>query len=386
MCHIVDKQETDGVKDRIWVMGCEMWVVRTKYYSQLPTALYTNGFRSDTIYLTTMGFATDIKETDQFKHFEDFILENIRLKASSIIISIPGFGVSYYTDHFIEKHPDLDVHRITSIDDELGNFNVLDFDFDKNEYAIKDADSCFKMAKSQKQMAVVVNTPYIVHTQEFKNSFFASRIYKTYTFKVFERESAWIFARFINPNLTDDEIEKIYVLTGGVARLMKFLCINLEKLSEPLEHLVTDETFVYLLSPTISAISDTEVSTIKELGLKDDEDMFVSTIIREYFKLRPSENVDAIHINKDLTFAEEGEEAKKPLIKAEKDILEHLLSEGVVTREKVADFKWGDGSYDRFSDQAINKTIQRLNKKLSKHKITAIPKIGYKLETKRNGQ
>ena len=99
--------------------------------------------------------------------------------------------------------------------------------------------------------------------------------------------------------------------------------------------------------------------------------------------MRPHENNEAIVINKDLTFIEEGEARETPLIKAERDILEHLLSEGVVTREKVADFKWGDGSYDNFSDQAINKTIQRLNKKLIKHRITAIPKVGYKLETKK---
>lgn len=325
----------------------------------------------------------DIKETEQFRHYEEFILENIRLKASSIIVSIPGFGVSYFTDNLIEKHPDMNIRRITSIDDELGNFNILDFDFDKNEYAIKDADSCFKLGKSQKQMAVVINTPHIIHTQEFKESFFASRIYKSYHFKVFEHQPAELFARFINPNLSDEQINRIYDLTGGIARLMKYFAINLEKMDEPIENLIVDETFIYLLSPTTAAISNCEDSVIRELGLKHEDGTYVSSIVREYFKIRPNENSEAIKINKDLTFAEEGEEGTSPLIKTEKDILQHLLSEGVITREKVADFKWGDGSYDNFSDQAINKTIQRLNKKLKKHKISAIPKVGYKLETKR---
>jgi hypothetical protein len=326
-------------------------------------------------------FLMEVNQTPQYQAFETYLLELIQLRASSMILSFPGAGVSFFADIFIRAHKDLDVRRITTAEDELGHFNLLEFDFDKNRYAVYDVDSAFRLAKGQKHMSVVINTPHTIHTDEFKESFFASRVYKTFYFTAYEKNVSDYFARFINRQLTDDQLVKIYGLTGGISRLIKYFAVNPEKINTNPQELLTDETFAYILSPTARAIAECEESTVQKLNLKEGV-QFKSEILRQYFKVRPHESKEAIIINKNLTFEEKGQPSDKPLLKIEKDILEHLLTEGMITREKVADIKWGEGSYDNFSDEAINKTVHRLNKKLTKHKISSIPKVGYKLESK----
>jgi DNA-binding response OmpR family regulator len=86
-----------------------------------------------------------------------------------------------------------------------------------------------------------------------------------------------------------------------------------------------------------------------------------------------------LKLNFDLSFEEDGVESQTKLTLAEKRILEELVkNEGQITREKIADFKWGEGSYDEFSDQAINKAVKRLNVKLTKYRLKAILGVGYK--------
>src|SRR3989344_1336354 len=121
---------------------------------------------------------------------------------------------------------------------------------------------------------------------------------------------------------------------------------------------------------------------LKEINLKDSQ-VFKSELLKRYFELHPSRSLLDIKVNVDLSYSENGELSKARFIKVEKLIIEEALrSEGVVTKEKVADFKWGKGSYDEYSDQAIGKTVQRLNKKLLAYELLPIRNVGYKLVKK----
>ncbi|QQS39337.1 helix-turn-helix domain-containing protein [Candidatus Woesebacteria bacterium] len=320
-----------------------------------------------------------IVDTAQFKEFEGFLMENINLRSNGLIKTLPGLGVSYFINNFIQAHRDLDARRITSIDEDLGNVNILDMDFNKNRYALKDADHIFRLSRDEKLVFLVVNTPNDLHSEDFRTSYTSERVFNTYTFKVFDNDSARTFAWEILPNLQEEQFLKAYAYSGGIARLIKYFMVSTDRLGNSVDELLVNQTLTHLIDPIAEIVTDTPESTLREIGIKTDEG-YKGEILKAFLKLRPHETGNAITIETDLTFFENGHRSDETLIKLEKDVLEHLMKEGVITREKIAEIKWGENSYDDFSDQAINKSIQRLNKKLKYHQLTAIPKVGYKLE------
>lgn len=355
---------------------------RTKIHGphQSPTSGLQTTF-STTLTSDILNLSMAIVDTDQFKEFEGFLLENINLKSNSAIISLPGVGVSYFINNFIHAHMDIDVRRITAPDQELGEVNILDLDFNRNKYALNDADHIFKESRDEKNVVVVVNTPQIVHSEDFKGSYTAGKIFKTFTFKVFDETCSRTFAWETNPTLTEEQFLKTYELSGGIARLIKFFVVNLERLDNSVDELLANDTLIHLIDPIAEVIAESSESTLRETGMKNDNG-YMGSIMKAYIKLRPHERENVFVINPDLSFFENGKKADSNLIKLEKDVLEHIMKEGIITREKIAEYKWGEDSYDDFSDQAINKTMQRLNKKLTEHELIAIPKVGYKLVEK----
>jgi hypothetical protein len=90
-----------------------------------------------------------------------------------------------------------------------------------------------------------------------------------------------------------------------------------------------------------------------------------------------------IEVGDDLVMMEDGQKTGETMTVLEKQIVEYAATHGgIIPKEKIAEFKWGEGSYDQYSDQAIGKTMQRLEKKLHKYQLSALIKVGYKLERK----
>lgn len=320
----------------------------------------------------------ELVDTDQFRRFEEFLVDDIKQEASGMIISVPGMGVSIFSDLFIERHPELDVKRITSMDDELASYNIVDIDFDKNDFAVRELDSIVRHARGQKHVMGIVNTPHVIDTYDFRKSRFASVIYKTHFFEAYDITTAALFAKHTNSEIPEDRLGRLYEMTGGIARMVKYFSVNLDKMDVPYDELMTDESFTLVFDSIARVMENTEDSKLHEMCIKRDG-KFVGELASHYFKIRPHERDNSIVINPDLTFMENGEISPQPFIKIEKDIVEHVLQEGLITRDQIADIKWGEDSYDAFSDQAITKTVSRLNKKLQKHQLEAVPKVGYKL-------
>lgn len=314
-----------------------------------------------------------------YKEFEKELKRNIEASSNMLIVTIPGLGASYFIRKFLEKHSKLKIAYVDGNNDTLDVYNVLDLNFDKNEQAGTTVDSYFRSASLNQKFAVVVNIPYILETQAFKSSFWSSHIYSTYYFGARDNDDSDIFALEINSKLTKDELVKISDLSAGIGRLIKFFAINTIYLNDKLENLLSNETFLNVFEPTIRVVEKCNNAILAKMKIVDGS-VYRSMLIKKYFEQQPKSEEFQIEINTDLSFSEEGQLAKAKLLKLEMQVLENAMeNNGVVTKEKVADLKWGEGSYDDYSDQAIGKTIQRLRKKLKVYDFEAIPQVGYKL-------
>ncbi|KKR30388.1 hypothetical protein A2715_01100 [Candidatus Woesebacteria bacterium RIFCSPHIGHO2_01_FULL_39_32] len=325
-----------------------------------------------------MGFYSQ----ELYKDFERNLLKNVKLASNLIILTVPGLGASYFIRKFLEKNKNLKISYITKENDTTSNYNILDLNFDKVNNALQIADEYFQKAALSQKFALVVNTPYILEEETFKSSYLSSHLYSTYFFKAREMKDSDIFALEINKNLSKENLEEIFKLSGGIGRFIKFFAINTDLLEKDYDAILDNRSFNKVLSPIVEVIKRCNEEILKEINLKDSQ-VFKSELLKRYFELHPSRSLLDIKVNVDLSYSENGELSKARFIKVEKLIIEEALrSEGVVTKEKVADFKWGKGSYDEYSDQAIGKTVQRLNKKLLAYELLPIRNVGYKLVKK----
>ena len=317
---------------------------------------------------------------DSYKNLESELLKDIKLGSNSVLLSVPGLGISYFLKKFVERNKGLGISYISQSGEKLSKFNILDLDFDKSESALITSDEYFKKADLNQKLAVVVNTPSILYTPTYGSSLTSGHVYSIYYFKVRNVKDTALFAREINNSLSDTDVDKIYDLSGGIGILIKYFAINKEKISLGLEIMLEDPSLTKVISQTIKVISDMSDSDLSQLGLKS-SDKYTSKVLDTYFKTHPLNLKPQILINKDFSFEENGELSYEKLTKIEKEVLDYTLQNQIIEREKISEFKWGEGKYDKFSDQAINKTIQRINAKLQNYRLVSISKLGYKLES-----
>ncbi|RLC35525.1 hypothetical protein DRH14_00760, partial [Candidatus Shapirobacteria bacterium] len=189
------------------------------------------------------------------------------------------------------------------------------------------------------------------------------------------------FSLRINKTLTKDKVEKVYRFSGGIARINKFLCLNLDFLDKSTIELVKNKSFIRVISQTVKAISSCDEVVLKKIGIKK-EGRFVSSVLEKYFQFYPPPFKADIKIKKDLSFEENNRFSQIRFTKTEAEIVKYLLVNFIISREKIADFKWGKDSYDKFSDWAINQTVMRINQKLKHYRLRAVLKVGYKIGLK----
>jgi len=318
-----------------------------------------------------------------YRDFEKFLSDTISKKSSCVIITIPGLGVSYFIKKFLSRSKLKNINYIFKEKEKVETFNILDLNFDKNEEALNWADEYFENASVEQKFALIINTPWILKSQEYKTSFLSSHIFSSLFFSARDLRDTSIFAKEINQKLDEEQIKNIFDLSGGIGRLIKFFAIRTDLLESKIEDMLKGNSdLLKLMIPTIEAIEQCDDSTLSELKIRK-EGMFVSQLFDDYFKEHTRKTGLDISIGPDLTFSENGRENSNKLNRIESRIIEFALSNGgLVQKEKVADFKWGEGSYDKYSDQAITKTIQRLRKKLMFHNIEVVSGVGYKLVIK----
>jgi hypothetical protein len=319
----------------------------------------------------------DFYKLPEYVELEKELDKNIKLGVNFIFSSFEGYSISYFLKKYMEKKPK-NVSYIDQAGIKLSKYNILDFDFCVNPDALTVIEEHIKSAKLDQKFAVVINDPSIFDKDDYKNSYIGVHHYSTYHFKKPSLEYVKTYTKDMKVEFNNEDINNIYELSGGIGRLVKFLIVNRSLIDLPVTEIINNKSIVDLITPVIKVIQNSNELTLNMFGVKNN-DKFTSKIIETYF----IENNISIHpqiiILKDLTVNENGEN-KERLNKIEAMVLQSILdNDGLIEKAKVADLKWGDGSYDQYSDQAIAKTILRINRKLTYYKIVAIPKYGYKI-------
>jgi hypothetical protein len=300
--------------------------------------------------------------------------------ANALMLTVPGLSGPYFLKRYSERRPE--VTYIDSENQALASKNLLVFDFDTDGNALGNVDMCFRKSVRDTRFVVLLNSPAVLDSDDFSQWPGIHHIYTTLFFGARNLTDTNIFAREINPNLTNSEIEKIYEISGGFGRWIKFLAINNHMLEMNLEDLVKNTDFSRVAQATIRVVSPCNEDVLKRLRIKN-ESGFVSAYLAAYFKQHPLQKKINIKILPDFTVMEDGAVSSATLTQPEKKILEFMVDNmGTVTKEKIAEIKWGDQSFEEFSDQAISKTMQRLEAKLSLYEILPISGVGYKLKNK----
>lgn len=309
-----------------------------------------------------------IYDQKQYREFFEYIDNQIKTVFNGLVVTLPGMGLSYFIKSYLaEEKRKVDYYSF--VPDKLENeFSVIECGSD-NIFLLEKIDGLLKKYLNKK-IILCINQPYIIETEKFKGSFFGQHNYSVYYLKKADFESCSDLCKEIKPMLSNLEVKQIYELSGGVRKAIKYFCLNFDK------HLAIsdDETKLNklkaILQPTADAMAKCSNEILTCIGISKDNPIY---------KIKPKLTVD-IDIRNDLTFLERNRSNPNKLTKLEKNILEYLISHDLfMSKEEVSDIKWGEGKYDSYSDQAINKAMNRLNKKLMFHQIKTITKSGFKL-------
>lgn len=319
---------------------------------------------------------------DRFPQYQEllkFVRDLIGSNASGLLVSVPGMGASFYCKHLVDSLKG--VTYINEIGKELSSFNILDFDFDSDEQAVTKVDEYFKKAGVDQKFLVIVNRPDFIETSKISNTFFGRRVYKNYWFRTNDLMETREMVRTFWEEATEEDVRKIFELSGGLGRLVKLLSSNRELADLEFGKLVNREDVVNLVRPTAVVVGMIAGETGAKMGLIVDGKI-VSGLVKYFIKENGAKFVD-LSVGEDMIVTEKNVRGEE-ITKLEKQIIEYSVSseDNVISKEKIAEFKWGEGSYDEFSDQAVSKTMQRLNSKLKKYWFEPLPKVGYKLKSK----
>ncbi len=317
-------------------------------------------------------------ELDEYKSLEAELQKNIKQHVNFLIVTAPGYSLNYFLMKFMETSPN-DVTYITQEGQTLDKYSILNFDYIADNEALQKTEKYMKSVDYTQKFAVTINSTQMFESEKFKTSHVASHVYSTY---FFGRPSYTYVERFIREdmgiNLKKDHIERIYDLSGGVARFVKYLALDEARFSMSAKELIKEANLRQMIEPIASILSHSSSDILDKLGVIENG-KYTSLVLNEYFKENPPRKSFDIEVDKDLSFTEK-EEKRERLTKVEADILKLMLdNDGVITKEKVADIKWGEGSYDNYSDQAVGKTMRRLGKKMKTYEIKALSNYGYKI-------
>jgi hypothetical protein len=322
----------------------------------------------------------NLSSLPEYKNLEKELDRCVKLNINFLIVTFVGYSVTFYLKKILDKK-NKNITYVNQDNQNLSRYNILDLDFCNNENALEIVEKYLRSANLDQKFAVVINTPQILDTNEFKKSYIGTHFYSIYKFIKPNLEASKVYTEVMGLKLSEEKINRLYELTGGIGRLGKYLLSNPQLIDHTAETLAADENIVKLINPIIDTYSKSTNTLLEEYGIKKDGH-FTSEIIDKYIEKHPSEKVLEISVSPDLMLIENNTESNK-LNSVEARIIKYIISDkGLIEKEKIAEIKWGEGSYDKYSDQAIVKTIRRLNKKMKFYKFATISKVGYKLEEK----
>ncbi len=324
----------------------------------------------------------DFYNHPQYMEFEVEILKAIKGNYNVLIFCLLSADAEFFIKKFIDKHKKDKLKYITHAGEDLTKFNFLNLDFNNVSEALNQADSYLLHSDLDQKFAVVVNNLGALNSEAFRKSVLSKRYYTSIAIKNMDFERAKILAIDCSVKVDDKTISKILERTGGIAILTKYFVLNLDKLNLSYVELLEDAVFKNMLWFICEHITVCSQSYLEDFGIKKSGE-FTGNIIHEYFMRNQFVLSFDISMGENGHFYEFGSENQNAFLKIERNIiLKANENKGMITKEEISDIKWGKDSYDEYSDQAIKKTIQRINKKMVKHIFVAMPTIGYRLTAK----
>ena len=299
----------------------------------------------------------------------DQILDVVNKKSHFLILSFSGNGCGYFLEYILTKNK-INFRFIDLSDSSptLNNVNIVTIHPDSLLDDLQKIDNLFLLASANQKFIVVSEYPNLLLNQSYTKLKFSKHIYKYFYLPTLDTTETKQMIVNLNPNLVNQETQ-IYTLTGGISRLVKQYCID--SLS------ITNQ----ILEPIFNSINHCPQNILKLLNLTDSNGNYLSNLLNDYIKTHTQQSIN-IQINLDLTVTEDNQKNSNIFVKTETDILSYLLTNQIANRDQIATIKWGHLADEKYSDEAINKTISRLNSKLNFYLIQSIPKLGYKLTKK----
>lgn len=318
-----------------------------------------------------------ITDLDEYKNLRKELIRLSKINVNFLIVTFVGYSVSYYLKKILEDKK-LNIAYIYERNQNLTKYNILDLDFYSNPDALKIVEEYLKSANLNQKFAVVINTPQILDSEDFKKTYIGTHFYSIYKFKKPRFDTIKVYARDMKVKLDETESKTTYSLTGGIGRLGKYILTNKDLIKLSPNELIENENIVKLIKPIVEVYSKNTKSLKEEFGVIE-VGKYSSALIDAYLAKNPMGSNLEVEVSQDLFLIENGKTQSK-LNGVEAKIVRFLiLNNYLIEKEKIADIKWGEGSYDKYSDQAIVKTIRRLNKKFVNYKMKTISKVGYKL-------
>ena len=302
-------------------------------------------------------------------NFKNELEECRKLQTNLLIITLPGTGMTRVMTDYVKEVGSKFARLITGNNQEIGTYNLINLDWAK-ENTLADVENIFKNSPSGQKNAVAINYPSLLSSDTLMKSFFINHTYRKYYFGLRSQSDTIALVKAINPKLTKAEAVEIYLQSGGLAQLVKYLAVS---------GLDARDGLTPILTPVVTAVNGVEESVLEKLGIKANHE-WVGKLLQDFMK---NSNPVSIKVNFDLSFKEDGLPNPQKLTTAENELITKLLNNhNQLTKEEVSDIKWGEGKYDQYSDQAINKQMRRLDDKLQHYTIQTIPKVGFILRRK----
>lgn len=304
-----------------------------------------------------------ITNQTSYKNLAKEIERSRQLEANLLIITFPGSGMGRLLTELAKQRPEIALTQDGSWET-TKEMNILNYNWENPEI-LKTAEAEYQRLNNKQRIVVSMNFPHWLKQKEFKKSILFNHIYRKYYFGVRDDNEVEMMLKEMS---VSKGVEKIVKQSGGIAQVVKYLATSGDDWREGIENVIR---------PIKEMIMKTDDEVLERLGLLKDGQWRGEILNGIMSQL--GEKGD-IKINFDLSFEENGQRAKTILTRREGEILRWMLAhEGQISKDEVAEIKWGEGQYDEFSDKAINKTMRRLGQKLGQHQIITIPKVGYQL-------
>lgn len=312
-----------------------------------------------------------IRDQKYYKELVEQIDESRKSKVNLLIVTLPGMGITRVLKEYQKEKNDREIALIMDPSDKLLTYNLINFDWNHQDTP-NQITTIVKKADLEQRFVITVNYPGNMERLNKEDIYFLTHIYRRHYFGSWSFEDTKQMIKELKPQVDAKEIKEIYEKSGGIAQLIKVIISG-----------AGEEEIGLIISPLIEAIRETNKETLTKLGIIKDGKLISNLLEKSMSQV--NNNSPQIRANFDLSFEEDGRKNRERLTAAEKKIIEKTMTNnGQISKEEISDIKWGEGKYEKYSDQAIKKQVLRLGNKLTRYKFVAITGVGYKLVSSEN--